>query len=200
VSPRSSDRLPRTRPPPQGPATLATEAWQLAGGLHILVNNAGISHPQPVVDTDPQLWDEVTAVNLRAPALLASQVGRAMAQAGQGGAIVNIASTAGLRALADHYSYCATKAGLIMATKVLALELGPAGIRANVVCPTIVMTEMGQQVWGEREKAAPMLARIPTGRFADPDEVADAVVFLASPAAAMVNGVEFPIDGGFTIS
>lgn len=185
---------------PQGPAALASAAWQAAGGLHILVNNAGVSHPQLVVDTDPQLWDEVTAVNLRAPALLSAELGRSMAEAGEGGAIVNVASTAGLRALAEHYSYCSTKAGLIMATKVLALELGPAGVRANVVCPTIVMTEMGQQVWGDERKAAPMLARIPTGRFATPEEVADAVVFLASPAAAMLNGVEFPIDGGFTIS
>lgn len=178
---------------------LATRAWDAAGSIEVLVNNAGISHPQPVVETDSTLWDEVLAVNLRAPALLSAQLGRLMADAGRG-SIVNVASTAGQRALAEHYSYSTSKAGLIMATKVLALELGPFGVRANVVCPTIVMTEMGQQVWGDPVKAAPMLGRIPTGRFAEPDEVADAVVYLASPAAAMINGIELAIDGGFGIS
>jgi NAD(P)-dependent dehydrogenase (short-subunit alcohol dehydrogenase family) len=86
-----------------------------------------------------------------------------------------------------------------MATKVLARELGPHGIRANSVCPTVVLTEMGQRVWGEETKAAPMIARIPLGRFAVPHEVSDAVVWLCSDAASMVNGVEIAVDGGYTM-
>lgn len=182
-----------------GPARLAGIGGAAFGGLDVLVNNAGISHTQPVVDTDPALFDETIAVNLRAPALLAATVGRAMVAGGTGGSIINVASAAALAPLAEHYSYCASKAALLMATKVLALELGPHGIRTNSVSPTVVLTEMGQRVWGEKEKSAPMLARIPLGRFAVPHEVSDAVVWLASDAASMINGVDIPVDGGYTM-
>jgi NAD(P)-dependent dehydrogenase (short-subunit alcohol dehydrogenase family) len=178
---------------------LASEALDAFGGLDILINNAGISFPEPVTAVTVEHWDAVMDVNLRAACLLASRVGAAMAEAGSG-RIINIASAAAVRALRDHYAYCVSKAGLVMATEVLALELGPRGVRANVVCPTVVMTEMGQRVWGEEEKAAPMLARIPVGHFAEPADVAAAVLYLASPAADMLNGVTLPIDGGYTIT
>ncbi len=182
-----------------GPARLAELANAAFGGLDILVNNAGISHPQPVTETDPELFDATIAVNLRAPALLAAAVGRAMVAQGTGGSIVTVASAAALAPLPDHYAYCASKAGLVMATKVLARELGPHGIRANSVCPTVVLTEMGQRVWGEEAKAAPMLARIPLGRFAVPREVSEAVLWLASDAASMISGVDIAVDGGYTM-
>jgi NAD(P)-dependent dehydrogenase (short-subunit alcohol dehydrogenase family) len=182
-----------------GPAELAEQAVDALGGLDVLVNNAGISHPQPAVETDPALFDATIAVNLRAPALLASVVGAAMVAQGTGGSIITVASAAALAPLPDHYAYCASKAGLVMATKVLARELGPHGIRANSVCPTVVLTEMGQRVWGDQAKAAPMIARIPLGRFAVPQEVSDTVVWLASDAASMINGVDVPVDGGYTM-
>lgn len=182
-----------------GPSRLAQLSAEAFGGLDVLVNNAGISHPQPALETDPALFDQTIALNLRAPALLASALGAVMVKQGTGGSIITVASAAALSPLPDHYAYCASKAGLVMATKVLARELGAHGIRANSVCPTVVLTEMGQRVWGEREKAAPMLARIPLGRFAVPQEVSDAVVWLASDAAAMVNGVDIPVDGGYTM-
>ena len=182
-----------------GPSRLAEAALGAFGGLDVLVNNAGVSYPQSVADTDPALFDATIAVNLRAPALLASIVGAAMVRAGVGGSIITVASAAALAPLPDHYAYCASKAGLVMATKVLARELGPHGIRANSVCPTVVLTEMGQRVWGEEAKAAPMLARIPLGRFAQPHEVSDTVVWLASDLASMVNGVDIPVDGGYTM-
>ena len=178
---------------------LAATALGAYDGLDVLVNNAGLSFPQMAVDLDPELWDTAMAVNLRAPALLGSRIGAAMARAGWG-RIVNVSSAAGLRALPEHYGYCASKAGLSMAAKVLALELGGDGVRVNTVCPTVVMTEMGQRVWGEAEKAAPMLARIPTGHFAEVEDVVGAVLHLCSPAAEMLNGVDLPIDGGFTVS
>jgi NAD(P)-dependent dehydrogenase (short-subunit alcohol dehydrogenase family) len=178
---------------------LAASALEVFDGLDILVNNAGLTFPELAADLTVSAWDMTMAVNLRAPALLGARIGTAMAADG-GGSIVNVASLAGLRALAEHYAYSASKAALIMATKVLALELGPAGVRCNVVCPTVVLTEMGQQVWGAQAKAAPMLARIPLGRFGVPSDVADAVVFLASDAAAMINGAEIPLDGGFTVA
>jgi NAD(P)-dependent dehydrogenase (short-subunit alcohol dehydrogenase family) len=177
---------------------LAAAALDAFDGLDILVNNAGITFPELAADLTVGAWDATMAVNLRAPALLGARIGAAMAADG-GGSIVNIASLAGLRALPEHYAYAASKAALIMATKVLALELGPAGVRANAICPTVVLTEMGQQVWGEQKKAAPMLARIPLGRFGIPADVAAAVVWLASDASGMVNGAELPLDGGFTV-
>lgn len=182
-----------------GPTRLADAAVAAFGGLDVLVNNAGVSYPQPAPETDPALFDATIAVNLRAPALLASAVGASMVQAGIGGSIITVASAAALAPLPDHYAYCASKAGLVMATKVLARELGPHGIRANSVCPTVVLTEMGQRVWGDEAKAAPMLARIPLGRFAVPHEVSDTVVWLASDLASMVNGVDIPVDGGYTM-
>lgn len=176
---------------------LATAALSAFDGLDVLVNNAGISHPQRVVDVDASTWDLVLAVNLRAPALLGSRIGAAMAAVGRG-SIVNVASLAGSLALTEHFSYSSSKAALLMATKVLALELGPSGVRANSVSPTVVMTEMGQRVWGEEVKAAPMIARIPLGHFAQPSDVSNAVLYLASDAAAMVNGQDLRIDGGFS--
>jgi NAD(P)-dependent dehydrogenase (short-subunit alcohol dehydrogenase family) len=182
-----------------GPARLAALAVGAFGGLDILVNNAGISHPQPAIDTDPALFDDTITVNLRAPALLAAAVGRAMVEQGSGGSIITVASAAALAPLSDHYAYCASKAGLVMATKVLARELGRYGIRANSVCPTVVLTEMGQRVWGDEAKAAPMIARIALGRFAVPREVSDTVLWLASDAASMISGVDVPVDGGYTM-
>ncbi|WP_072690291.1 SDR family NAD(P)-dependent oxidoreductase [Rhodococcus marinonascens] len=182
-----------------GPIRLATEAGSMFGGLDVLVNNAGISHPEMVADLTSANFDDVLNVNLRAPALLGAAVGEAMAQAG-GGSIVAVASAAALRALPEHYAYCTSKAGLVMATKVLALELGPRGVRANSVCPTVVLTEMGTKVWGDEAKAAPMLGRIPLGRFAIPNEVSATALWLASDAASMINGVDIPVDGGFCVS
>ncbi len=185
---------------PTATEQLADQALAAYGGLDVLINNAGISYPERVVDLDAGHLDEVLAVNLRSPALLAARVGTAMAAAG-GGSIINLASTAGIRALDEHYVYCMTKAALIMATKVLALELGPSGVRANALCPTVTLTDMGQRVWLDNpDKAAPMLARIPLGRFVDPAEVSAVAVWLASDDAAVINGTEIPIDGGLLVS
>lgn len=182
---------------PEAAAELAEQAWAAAGRLDILVNNAGLSVPALAADVTPADYDTVMAVNLRTPSLLAADLGARMAAAG-GGRIVNIASLAGLRALREHYVYSMSKAALIMSAKVLALELGPQGVRVNSVCPTVVLTDMGKEVWGEPEVSAPMLARIPGGHFAEPRDVADAVVYLASDAAEMLNGTELVIDGGFS--
>jgi NAD(P)-dependent dehydrogenase (short-subunit alcohol dehydrogenase family) len=185
---------------PGEPERLAGEALAVYGGLDVLVNNAGISYPELVVDLSTAHLDDVLNVNLRAPSLLAARVGAAMAAAGSG-SIITVASAAGLRALGEHYGYCISKAGLLMATKVLALELGPSGVRANSICPTVTLTDMGQAVWLDHpDKAAPMLARIPLRRFAFPREVSETAVWLASDAAAMITGVDLPIDGGYLVS
>lgn len=185
---------------PEVPDRLWDEASALMEGLDVLVNNAGLSHPETVEQLATAHFDETLQVNLRAPALLAARAGRAMATAG-GGAILTIASAAALRPLAEHFAYSTAKAGLVMATRTLALELGQHGVRANSICPTVVLTDMGQRVWGDQPtKAAPMLARIPASRFAQPREVSDVAVWLASDAASMINGAEIPVDGGYLVS
>ncbi len=185
---------------PDVPDCLWDEASGLMEGLDVLVNNAGLSHPETVEALDTARFDETLQVNLRAPALLAARAGAAMAASG-GGTILTIASAAALRPLVEHFAYSTAKAGLVMATRTLALELGERGVRANSICPTVVLTDMGQRVWGEQpDKAAPMLARIPQSRFAQPREVSDVAVWLASDAASMINGAEIPVDGGYLVS
>ena len=163
----------------------------------ILVNNAGINHLETLVELDPGHWDEVINVNLRAPALISSVIARHMVERGSG-TIVHVASVSGVRAFREHAAYCASKFGLHGLTQVMAVELGPHGIRVNAVGPTVVLTPLGREAWGDPAKADPMKARIPLGRFATEQDVADAVLYLASDAASMVNGQMLLVDGGFT--
>lgn len=173
-----------------------------AGGVSVLVNNAGIARLAAADALTAAAWDETLAVNLRAPFLLARALLGGGADAGGAPprrAVVNVSSAAGGGALTDHAAYCSSKAALDMMTRSLALEWGPRGVRVNGVAPTVVLTEMGAAAWGAPEKSGPMLARIPLGRFAQPHEVADAVVFLASDAAAMITGQTLSVDGGFNV-
>jgi NAD(P)-dependent dehydrogenase (short-subunit alcohol dehydrogenase family) len=188
-------------------ADLASRDQTLAMAAHfadvmpavdILVNNAGTSFPEKLVDLEPEHWETTLAVNLAAPAYITSVIAPAMIQRGSG-VIVNVSSQSGEVALTEHAAYCASKFGLNGLTKVMALELGPHGIRVNAVAPTITLTPMGQQVWGDPAKSRPMLERIPLGKFAYPPDVADAVLFLASDAASMIHGEVLMIDGGFTV-
>ncbi|KAA8495168.1 L-xylulose reductase [Porphyridium purpureum] len=167
--------------------------------LNILVNNAGVALLAPLRDASVVDWDTTMAVNLRAPYILAQHLATHMMDAGTAGAIVNVSSAAGKGALHEHGAYCTSKAALNMLTKVMALEWGPSGVRTNAVCPTVILTDMGQKVWGPTEKAAPMLARIPLGRFGQPYEVGDLVAYLCSDAASLINGQLISADGGFSV-
>jgi NAD(P)-dependent dehydrogenase (short-subunit alcohol dehydrogenase family) len=163
--------------------------------IDVLVNNAGLSIPERLVELDPGHWDTTLAVNLRAPAFITKVIARKMIAAG-GGAIINISSNACLAGIEEHAAYCASKFGLDGLTKVMAVELGPHGIRVNAVAPTVVLTPMGTRVWGDPRKADPVKARIPLGRFAQPGEVTAAVLFLASEGAGMIHGETLIVDGG----
>ena len=99
---------------------------------------------------------------------------------------------------AAHASFCASKFGLHGLSKAMALELGPKGIRVNCIAPTVVLTPMGQAVWGDPAVGDPMKAKIPLGRFGEPDDVADAVLYLLSDSAAMINGDVLMLDGGYS--
>jgi len=168
---------------------------QETGGIDILINNAGISFPERIVDLDIDHWDATLAVNLRAPILVTKVVATHMIERRKG-AIVNISSNAGVAGIEEHAAYCASKFGLLGLTKVMAVELGPFNIRVNAVAPTVVLTPMGTKVWGDPAKADPVKARIPLGRFAYPKEVTSVVLFLSSDASSMISGETVLIDGG----
>src|SRR5258708_1076364 len=178
-------------------ATAPAEAVKGAGRVDLLVNNAGISQPESFLDVTAEAFDRTIAVNTRAAMLVAQTVAREWRRRRHSGAIVNVSSQASLAALQDHAAYCASKGGLDALTRVMALELGRIGIRVNAVNPTVTLTPMGEMAWGDPAKSGPMLAKIPLGRFARPRDVANAVCFLLSDRAAMINGVCLPIDGGF---
>jgi 2-deoxy-D-gluconate 3-dehydrogenase len=180
-----------------GPQQAAAAALAAFGTVDILVNNAGIARIAPLLELSIEAWDETMAVNLRAPFLLARALAPAMI-AQRSGKIINVSSQAGTIALDAHGAYCTSKGGLNLLTKMMALEWGPHNIQANAVAPTVILTPMGATVWGDPAKSAPMLAKIPLGRFGQPVEVADLILFLASPAADLITGETILIDGGYT--
>jgi NAD(P)-dependent dehydrogenase (short-subunit alcohol dehydrogenase family) len=167
------------------------------GRIDILVNSAGIARLAPAEDLSLADWDSTIAINLKGTFLMCQAAGRHMLAAGSG-AIINMASQAASVALDQHVAYCASKFGVVGISKVLAAEWAPRGVRVNTISPTVVLTELGHKAW-DGPKGDALKKLIPTGRFAYPDEIAAAAVFLASGAAAMVNGADLVIDGGYTI-
>ncbi len=175
----------------------ARRALALRRPIDILVNNAGIALLDPLETASIADWDRTMAVNLRAPFQLAQALVPGMIER-KAGKIINLSSQAGVVALKDHAAYCASKGGLNMLTKVMTCEWAHHNIQINAVCPTVILTPMGEQVWGQPEKGGPMLAKIPAARFGQPVEVADLVLFLASSASDLINGECILIDGGYT--
>jgi len=165
-----------------------------------LVNNAGIVLLQSFFDTTMEAYEQTMAVNVRAPLLLGQEIARKLVAAQRKGAIVNVSSTASHLGVPDHTAYCTSKGAVDSLTLAMAVELGPHGIRANAVNPTITMTAMGVMAWSDPAKSDPVKRRIPLGRFAEPEEVAAAIVYLLSDDAAMINGVILRVDGGHLIT
>ncbi len=166
----------------------------------LLVNNAGISLLGPALDVEPATFETVMRVNTVASLRLSQMVARAAIADGRPAAIVNVSSIAAQQGLPDHAAYCASKAALDALTRVLAVELGPHRIRVNSVNPTVTLTPMAARAWSDPAKSGPMLARIPLGRFLEVGDVAGAIAFLLSGAAAMITGVCLQVDGGFSAS
>lgn len=174
-------------------ATLDAEV----GAVDYLVNNAGVALNAPLLEASAADWDATFGVNVRGALVCAQFAAASMIGRGVGGAIVNVSSQASMVALDGHAAYCASKAALDALTRQLALELGPHGIRANSVNPTVTLTEMAAREWSDEARAGPMLDRIPMGRFAECDDVVDAVAYLLSDGAGLVSGAHLPVDGGF---
>jgi NAD(P)-dependent dehydrogenase (short-subunit alcohol dehydrogenase family) len=170
----------------------------------VLVSNAGIGEARALAQTPLEMWERTLAVNLTGAFLCAREVLPAMLEARRG-RIVNVASTAGLRGVNRMTAYCASKHGLIGLTRALAVETAKHGVTVNAVCPTYVETDMARQAMDNivgklgktpEEARAMLVAAIPLGRLVTPEEVAAAVAWLCSPAAAAVTGVALPVAGG----
>lgn len=170
---------------------------EATGRIDILVNSAGVALLEPAGEISEAAWERTLAVNLTAPLLLAQAVAPAMRRQ-RHGRIINLASQASVVALRRHAAYCASKAGLVGLTRVLALEWASDGITVNAISPTVVDTPLGRKAWAGQVGEA-MRALIPTGRFAQPEEVARLAVFLAGTHAGMLTGENIVIDGGYSI-
>ncbi len=170
------------------------------GGLDVLVNNAGIIAPAPVLEMTEEQWDRVVAVDLKSVFLCSQAAGRHMVER-RSGAIINIASIAAERGMHGRANYCAAKAGVVSLTRVLALEWAPFGVRVNAVGPGYVNTELQQ--WAVQQGIVDLASRTastPLGRLAEPAEVAGVVSFLASDRASYLTGQTIFVDGGWLAS
>ncbi len=171
-----------------------------SGVINILVNNAGIADFGNVENTSLELWDRIMAVNVNGTFYCSKAVIPSMKV--HGGAIVNFSSVAGVIGIPGMAAYCAAKAAVIGLTKQMAAEYSAQNIRTNCVCPgTVASTALGQQLLGSdtsEETQKKRIAKYPIGRFGEPIEIAEAVLFLASEQASFVSGSAFNVDGGMT--
>ena len=165
--------------------------------IDVLFNNAGTNKPQNFLDVDVETLDTVLDLNIRAAFIVAQAVAARMVDQGEG-AIVNMSSTMGQVGGPKRAVYCTTKHAIEGLTKALACELAPLGVRVNAVAPTFIETPMTKPMLANEEFRKFVVGMIPVGKVGQPADVASAVVFLASPAAAMINGASLLIDGGWT--
>jgi NAD(P)-dependent dehydrogenase (short-subunit alcohol dehydrogenase family) len=171
------------------------------GRLNVLVNNAGTLHVSTVEGIREEEWDRVMTVNVKGPFLMSRAVLPEFRKC-SGGVIVNIGSVLGLVAMQDRAAYCASKGGVTMLTKAMAIDHGHENIRVNCICPSIVETELVKGLFDASEQGEARrkgrLALIPLGRFGQPADVAEMAVFLASEESSWLTGAAIPLDGGLT--
>jgi len=178
----------------EGTAQRAVEATlERFGRLDILVNNVGGMRPSPLLEMSVRSWSRVLDINLRSAFVFSQAAGRVMVQ-GRGGAIVNVASVAGMVPAPNSCHYSAAKAGLMAMTRTLALEWAPK-VRVNAVAPDLVLTE-AVRAWFPQQVLRRLRRRAPLGRLAEPQDVAKVIAFLASDLASYVTGQTIVVDGG----
>jgi NAD(P)-dependent dehydrogenase (short-subunit alcohol dehydrogenase family) len=175
-----------------------TEALAARPPHEIFVNNAGTNRPKPFTDVTVDDFDAIFGLNVRAAFFAAQAVARRLIEAGKGGSIINMSSQMGHVGGRNRTVYCASKAALEGLTKAMALDLGAHGIRVNTVCPTFIETEMTRPFLNAPGFRDEVLAKIPLGRLGRVADVAGAVLYLASDAAALTTGSALMVDGGWT--
>jgi NAD(P)-dependent dehydrogenase (short-subunit alcohol dehydrogenase family) len=163
----------------------------------LLVNAAGVFSIQRITELDESEWDRILDTNLKGPFLTCREFLPGMVAAGDG-AVVNIASTAGVRGGRLRAAYCASKGGLVLLTRSLAIDHGPDGVRVNCLCPGLIDTEMADWIRSDDAALASWAARVPARRMGTPDEIADGVAFLASDGGSYLHGAVLMVDGGGT--
>jgi NAD(P)-dependent dehydrogenase (short-subunit alcohol dehydrogenase family) len=180
-------------------ARLAAAAEAALGGVDVLANNAGTSRRASFLEITAAEWDRIIAVNLRGMFLVAQVVTAMMVRRGTGGVVVNMSSTNGIAGEEDYAHYNASKGGVLLLTKTMAVELGPLGIRVNALCPGYISTPLNAAISAGLDpgfEEAYARDRIPLRRTGRPEEVAAAYAFLASDDASFINGAGLVIDGG----
>jgi 2-deoxy-D-gluconate 3-dehydrogenase len=182
----------------EGIARAMVQATQAFGAIDVLVNNAGRALQKPAVEVTWAEWNDVIDINLRGGFFLSTAFARHCMERKRSGAIISMASTHGLTGIAGRSVYGVSKGGIIQMTRMLAIEWAPLGIRVNAVAPATVPTPSREKMLSEPQARARMLARIPLGRFPSAEEVAAAVCYLASDAAATITGQTLVLDGGLT--
>lgn len=179
--------------------TMVTDAVGGLGGLDVLVNNAGVYFRGSMADTDEASWDYVFDANVKG-LFLCSRAALPALRSSQGN-IVNVASEAGLTGYPDSTAYCASKGAVVNLTRSMAVELAP-DIRVNCVCPGVIVTDLARAGFAidgdEEEGLRQQVSNYPVGRLGTPEEVAKAIIYLASEDAGFVNGIALPIEGGAT--
>jgi len=180
-------------------ARMVAAAHRALGGIDVLINNAGTARRDPFLAIAAGDWDRIVAVNLRGMFLVAQAVSRHMVERGHG-AIINMSSTNGLAGEEDYAHYNASKGGVLLLTKTMAVELGRHGIRVNALCPGYIRTPLNEAMsasaGGAEFETAYARERIPLGRAGEAEEVAAAYAFLASDDASFIHGAALVIDGG----
>ena len=182
---------------PMIPETIDRALAEL-GRIDILVNNAGLNVPRLAVDVTEEDWDRVLDVDLKGVFFTTQAVAKKAMIPRGGGKIVNIASIMGVVGYSYRAAYCSAKAGLVNLTRVLAFEWAKHGITANAVAPTFVETPLTRPMFEDAAFKEDVLRRIPLGRLGTPEDIAGAVIYLASPAADLVTGHTLLVDGGWT--
>jgi len=180
----------------RGAERLVAAAIERCGGLDILVNNAGIEESHPVVEMPLEIWEKILRVNLTGTFLCARAAARAMIAGGRGGRIINVSSVHEDLAMPKNAAYCASKGGMRMFMRTLALELAPHGITVNDIAPGAIATRINRNVRRDPNQREELLDEIPLHRVGDADEVAGLAAYLASDAAAYVTASTYVIDGG----
>ena len=165
------------------------------GTVDVLVNNVGVNLLVPLMDLREDGWDKMMNLDLKSYYLCSQAAGKVMIEKG-GGNIINMASTAGVKAAHRMGGYCVAKAGAIMLTRVLALELAANNIRVNGLAPSLVKTGFSQGMWADPEREAKTASKIPLKRIAVPEDLVGAALFLASDASSYITGQTLFLDGG----